>query len=91
MREASACREIVSGEGEGRWQKAEPGQQIRDGFMMCLIFLYFSYIPIRYVYHPCMVYFSYIYHKNQQHVGKYMRTIHGWYGIDGPDPACKCS
>ena len=25
--EASACREIVSGEGEGRWQKAEPQQQ----------------------------------------------------------------
>ena len=29
-------------------------------------------------YHPCMVYFTYIYHKNQPNVGKY--TIHGLYG-----------
>ena len=25
--------------------------------------------------------FTYIYHKNQPNVGKYIYTIHGWYGL----------
>ena len=37
-------------------------------------------IPSMYIHVSCMVYVTFIYHKNQPNVGEY--TIHGCYGID---------
>ena len=53
-----------------------------DSISIIFVYICISFYDV-WMYHSQRIHgtgiFTYIYHKNQPHVGKY--TIHGWYGI----------